>query len=69
MRGLYAIFCTMRFTTVFVAVAAFPFVRGLETESQWPIRVPEQSQKLSPPSRPLEWGDINVIATTDTHGW
>jgi len=24
---------------------------------------------LTPPSRPLEWGDFNVIYTTDTHGW
>ncbi|KAL0946122.1 hypothetical protein HGRIS_012387 [Hohenbuehelia grisea] len=24
---------------------------------------------LSPPSRPLEWGDINILHTTDTHGW
>lgn len=24
---------------------------------------------LTPPNRPLEWGDINVIHTTDTHGW
>lgn len=24
---------------------------------------------LTPPSRPLVWGDLNVIHTTDTHGW
>ena len=24
---------------------------------------------LSPPSRPLVWGDVNVIHTTDSHGW
>ncbi|KAH9935238.1 Metallo-dependent phosphatase-like protein [Epithele typhae] len=24
---------------------------------------------LVPPSRPLEWGDLNFIHTTDTHGW
>ncbi|KAL0948026.1 hypothetical protein HGRIS_010652 [Hohenbuehelia grisea] len=24
---------------------------------------------LTPPSRPLEWGDINIIHTTDSHGW
>ncbi|KAF8885967.1 Metallo-dependent phosphatase-like protein [Infundibulicybe gibba] len=23
----------------------------------------------SPPTRPLEWGDINIIHTTDSHGW
>jgi len=24
---------------------------------------------LTPPYRPLVWGDFNVIHTTDTHGW
>ena len=24
---------------------------------------------LTPPTRPLEWGDLNIIHTTDTHGW
>ena len=24
---------------------------------------------LTPPSRPLVWGDVNVIHTTDSHGW
>ncbi|PBK99157.1 hypothetical protein ARMGADRAFT_1007757 [Armillaria gallica] len=27
------------------------------------------SSPLTPPTRPLEWGDINIIHTTDTHGW
>lgn len=27
------------------------------------------SPLVSPPARPLEWGDINFIHTTDTHGW
>lgn len=27
------------------------------------------SLPLTPPSRPLEWGDINILHTTDTHGW
>ncbi len=25
--------------------------------------------QLAPPSRPLEWGDVNIIHTTDSHGW
>ncbi|KAK7039002.1 hypothetical protein VNI00_010394 [Paramarasmius palmivorus] len=25
--------------------------------------------QLVPPTRPLEWGDINFIHTTDSHGW
>jgi 2',3'-cyclic-nucleotide 2'-phosphodiesterase (5'-nucleotidase family) len=32
-----------------------------------PLRGP--SNTLTPPSQPLVWGDINVIHTTDTHGW
>lgn len=29
----------------------------------------EPSVPLPPPTRPLEWGDINFIHTTDSHGW
>ncbi|EPQ55276.1 hypothetical protein GLOTRDRAFT_76623, partial [Gloeophyllum trabeum ATCC 11539] len=25
--------------------------------------------QLTPPSRPLEWGNLNIIHTTDSHGW
>ncbi|KAH9935239.1 Metallo-dependent phosphatase-like protein [Epithele typhae] len=27
------------------------------------------STQLTPPSRPLVWGDLNVLHTTDSHGW
>ncbi|KAH9485630.1 Secreted protein [Psilocybe cubensis] len=27
------------------------------------------SVQLTPPTRQLEWGDINIIHTTDSHGW
>ena len=27
------------------------------------------SPHLTPPTRPLEWGDINILHTTDSHGW
>ena len=27
------------------------------------------STKLPPPTRPLVWGDVNIIHTTDSHGW
>ncbi|KAF8161382.1 Metallo-dependent phosphatase-like protein [Crassisporium funariophilum] len=27
------------------------------------------SSPLTPPTRPLNWGDINIIHTTDSHGW
>jgi 2',3'-cyclic-nucleotide 2'-phosphodiesterase (5'-nucleotidase family) len=32
-------------------------------------RPPQRSAPLTPPTRPLQWGDVNVIHTTDTHGW
>ena len=27
------------------------------------------SVPLTPPTRALEWGDVNIIHTTDSHGW
>ncbi|PPR00075.1 hypothetical protein CVT24_008977 [Panaeolus cyanescens] len=30
---------------------------------------PAPVQAVTPPSRALEWGDINIIHTTDSHGW
>ena len=27
------------------------------------------SSPLTPPSRALDWGDINILHTTDSHGW
>ncbi|KAI0310758.1 Metallo-dependent phosphatase-like protein [Amylostereum chailletii] len=27
------------------------------------------SRPLTPPARALEWGDVNIIHTTDSHGW
>jgi len=29
----------------------------------------QPSAALVPPTRPLQWGDVNFIHTTDTHGW
>jgi 2',3'-cyclic-nucleotide 2'-phosphodiesterase (5'-nucleotidase family) len=28
----------------------------------------EPQAPLTPPSRPLVWGDVNIIHTTDSHG-
>lgn len=39
-----------------------------EHHSQVPLRRPSTAA-LTPPTHPLVWGDINVIHTTDTHGW
>jgi 2',3'-cyclic-nucleotide 2'-phosphodiesterase (5'-nucleotidase family) len=33
------------------------------------IRRAEPSVPLTPPSRHLVWGDVNIIHTTDSHGW
>ncbi|CAE6490743.1 unnamed protein product [Rhizoctonia solani] len=29
----------------------------------------DPSQGIPPPTRPLDWGDVNVLHTTDIHGW
>ncbi|KAF7335281.1 hypothetical protein MSAN_02338800 [Mycena sanguinolenta] len=60
----------MRFTFGLALAGVLSAANGLETQSQWPFRVPSESQRRIPsPSRPLQWGDFNVISTTDTHGW
>ena len=33
------------------------------------VRRAEPSAPLTPPSRELVWGDVNIIHTTDSHGW
>ena len=30
---------------------------------------PPPKVQLTPPTRQLVWGDINIIHTTDSHGW
>ncbi|KAK7511875.1 Metallo-dependent phosphatase-like protein [Phyllosticta citriasiana] len=30
---------------------------------------PDATEAANPPKRPLEWGQINFLHTTDTHGW
>lgn len=30
---------------------------------------PPQAQTITLPTRPLQWGDVNIIHTTDSHGW
>ncbi|KAG8922642.1 hypothetical protein FRC00_007180, partial [Tulasnella sp. 408] len=34
-----------------------------------PVSLSTPIPLIAPPSRPLEWGDVNFIHTTDTHGW
>jgi 2',3'-cyclic-nucleotide 2'-phosphodiesterase (5'-nucleotidase family) len=33
------------------------------------VRRADSPVPLTRPSRPLVWGDVNIIHTTDTHGW
>ncbi|PLW31410.1 hypothetical protein PCANC_16728 [Puccinia coronata f. sp. avenae] len=53
-----------------VLILVNPFVcsacdgHHLHTRSQ-----PHSTQPLDAPTRQLEWGDLNIIHTTDTHGW
>ncbi|KAF7332695.1 hypothetical protein MKEN_00152700 [Mycena kentingensis (nom. inval.)] len=54
------------------AVACVPAVVSLGANAfQAPFRVPRPSSgaAIAIPTRPLQWGDINVLSTTDTHGW
>lgn len=30
---------------------------------------PESLNATTPPKKPLEWGQLNFLHTTDTHGW
>ncbi|KAF9945604.1 hypothetical protein BGZ65_010568, partial [Modicella reniformis] len=50
------------FLPLLAVVAAY--VEHIERRSQ-----PGVPQPTSVNLRPLEWGDFNVISTTDTHGW
>ncbi|KAJ7593234.1 Metallo-dependent phosphatase-like protein [Mycena floridula] len=49
-----------------VAVAA---VRGCADHDDHLAARSLPSSLVAPPTRPLEWGDFNVIHTTDSHGW
>ncbi|KAJ6532281.1 Metallo-dependent phosphatase-like protein [Mycena vulgaris] len=55
----------MRFSVGLFVAAGLSSASALD---QWSVSV-GHSQRVSPPSRELQWGEINVIATTDTHGW
>ena len=46
-------------------VSACPEYGGAASHS----RKAAPSSPLTLPSRPLPWGDVNIIHTTDSHGW
>ncbi|GJN93528.1 hypothetical protein Rhopal_006585-T1 [Rhodotorula paludigena] len=43
--------------------------RGGDRHSSAPLQQPGSTTPSDWPYRPLPWGDVNVLATTDTHGW
>ena len=60
-------------TTIAVAFSLFSTIcvkacGDDETHAHLHKRLPS-SAPITPPTRPLEWGDINILHTTDTHGW
>ncbi|KAK0218158.1 Metallo-dependent phosphatase-like protein [Armillaria fumosa] len=59
----------MRLVTVFTAVSVARACGGDDGHVHEHPRRANPSSSLTPPTRPLEWGDINIIHTTDTHGW
>ncbi|KAK0238635.1 Metallo-dependent phosphatase-like protein [Armillaria nabsnona] len=59
----------MRLVTVFAVISvAWACADGDGHVHEHPRRA-NPSSLLTPPTRPLEWGDINIIHTTDSHGW
>ncbi|KAK0488718.1 Metallo-dependent phosphatase-like protein [Armillaria novae-zelandiae] len=59
----------MRLVTVFAAASVARACAGDDGHVHEHPRRANPSSLLTPPTRPLEWGDINIIHTTDTHGW
>jgi 2',3'-cyclic-nucleotide 2'-phosphodiesterase (5'-nucleotidase family) len=46
-----------------------PAVACADGEPHQQTRFQAPPTELSLPSRPLVWGEVNIIHTTDTHGW
>ncbi|EIN06418.1 hypothetical protein PUNSTDRAFT_145026 [Punctularia strigosozonata HHB-11173 SS5] len=62
----------MKFTTAAIAAALFKLVTACGDDHAHDHSLHKRlppSAHLTPPSRPLEWGDVNIIHTTDSHGW
>ncbi|GAA5973141.1 hypothetical protein JCM11641_006289 [Rhodosporidiobolus odoratus] len=54
------------FALVLAAPNQHPFLSQLGPSTQ---QQPGSSSPITYPYRPLPWGDINILSTTDTHGW
>ncbi|KAI0039404.1 hypothetical protein FA95DRAFT_1585296 [Auriscalpium vulgare] len=66
----------MKNTLVALVVSAFAFSVAACPEKNHArgahVHIPERRwapSNLSLPARPLVWGDVNIIHTTDSHGW
>ena len=46
-----------------------PVVACPDGEHHQQTRFQAPPTALTPPPRPLVWGELNIIHTTDTHGW
>ncbi|THU78430.1 Metallo-dependent phosphatase [Dendrothele bispora CBS 962.96] len=52
-----------------LALASSVYACGGDGHTHTHARRSSTPSGLTPPTRPLQWGDINFIHTTDTHGW
>ncbi|KAI0645155.1 Metallo-dependent phosphatase-like protein [Trametes meyenii] len=65
----------MQFSSLLALALAAVAARACPGEEHDHAHAHEHSRRaypqapLTPPSRPLEWGDVNIIHTTDSHGW
>ncbi|PBK99158.1 hypothetical protein ARMGADRAFT_492064 [Armillaria gallica] len=59
----------MRLVTVFAVISVAWACADGDGHVHEHTRRANPSSLLTPPTRALEWGDINIIHTTDSHGW
>ncbi|BGP19123.1 hypothetical protein JCM10213_005636 [Rhodosporidiobolus nylandii] len=53
-------------STASAAALQLPFSRPPSLD---PLQQPDSSSPVDWPYRSLPWGDVNILSTTDTHGW
>ena len=53
----------------FLALLSLVAVAAAHSEHLEPRSQPGAAKPTPVDLRPLQWGDLNVISTTDTHGW
>lgn len=60
---------TARFAPALALITATLACPGEEGHDHSHAKREFPSMPLTPPSKPLVWGDVNIIHTTDSHGW